>query len=343
MVFQQAVPPRARVLGFVLALSFGAASVGQVPLAFAEEPSAADVEAARTSFKEGLALEKAGDYVSAVVKFELTKKVKATPQVRFHIALCQERLGHWIDAADGYEAAAKQAQLEGSAPEVLKVAPELAKKLRTRIPRLTIVVSGGPAKTLTIDGRAIVPDDAKRMQLDPGKHLVAANDQNWNTVREEVMLVDGDDKTVTIKLATPEPIAQPGAPANAPEPEPYRAPPPVLPNDSGHTGAALGIGTLGLVGVGVGFVFLGLRGKKVSDLDAQCPDNKCPASAQSDIDKAHTYTTVSRIGFGVGIVAIAAAVVILVSDPKSEPPKTAGKLSPWAPAGTAGIGLQGAF
>jgi hypothetical protein len=343
VVFQQVVSRRSRVLGFVLAFSFGATSVGlHVPAAFADEPSPAEVEAARTSFKEGLALEKAGDYVSAVVKFELTKKVKATPQVRFHIALCQERLGHWIDAADGYEAAAKQAQLEGSAPEVLKVAPELARKLRARIPRLTIVVSGGPAKTLTIDGRAIVLDDAKRMQLDPGKHLVAANDQNWNTIRQEVMLVDGDDKTVTLTLASPEPIAEPSGPTSAPEPEPYRAPPPP-PSEKSHTGAAIGIGTLGLVGVGVGFVFLGLRGKKVSDLDAQCPDNKCPASAQSDIDSAHTYTTVSRIGFGVGIVALAASFVILVTDGKSEPPKTAGKLSPWAPAGTAGIGLQGAF
>jgi hypothetical protein len=335
---------RARVLGFVLALSLGATSVSvRVPLALADEPTPAEVEAARTSFKEGLALEKAGDYVSAVVKFELTKKVKATPQVRFHIALCQERLGHWIDAADGYEAAAKQAQLEGSAPEVLKIAPELARKLRARIPRLTVVIVGGPAKTLTVDGRAIVPDDAKRMQLDPGKHLVAANDQNWNTVREEVMLVDGDDKTVTVKLASPDPIAPASGPANGPEPEPYHAPPLLPPSDGGHTGAAIGIGAFGLVSVGVGFVFLGLRGKTVSDLDAKCPDNKCPASAQSDIDKAHTYTTVSRIGFGVGIVAVAAAFVILVTDPKPSPPKTAGRITPWAPAGTAGLGLQGAF
>jgi hypothetical protein len=327
----------------VLALSFGGLAL-RVPVAFAGEPTPEEVEAARTSFKEGLALEKAGDYVSAVVKFELTKKVKATPQVRFHIALCQERLGHWIDAADGYEAAAKQASLEGSAPEVLKVAPELARKLRARIPRLTIVISGGPAKALTIDGRAIVVEDAKRMPLDPGKHLITANDASWNTARIEVMLGDGDDKTVTVKLAGPPVVAtDASAPAPGHEAEPYKAPP-LPPPSEGHTGAAIAVGTIGgVVGLGVGFVFLGLRGKKVSDLDAQCPDRKCAPSAQSDIDRAHTYTTVSRIGFGVSIVSVGVAIVMLATSGKSEPPKTAGKLAPWAPSQTVGLGLQGAF
>ncbi|MGZ5971480.1 MAG: tetratricopeptide repeat protein, partial [Polyangiales bacterium] len=332
---------RTRVLGFVLALTL--AVPGGVPVAFADEPTPEAVEAARTSFKEGLALEKAGDYAGAIAKFETTKKVKATPQVRFHIALCQERLGRWIDAADGYEAAAKQASFESSAPEVLKVAPELARKLRAKIPRLTIVISGGPAKTLTIDGRAIVLDDARRMQLDPGKHVVTANDENWNTARVEVTLGEGDDKSVTVTLAASPPAPIETNTTKGPEPEPYKAPPLLPQNESHGRTAAFAVGAVGVLALGAGFVFLGLRSKTVSDLDAECPGRKCSPSAQSDIDKAHTYTTLSRVGFGVGIVGIGAAIVILATGGKTEPPKTAGKLSPWSPAETVGLGLQGAF
>ena len=66
------------------------------------EPSEPELEAARRSFSEGLRLEEYRDFVGALERFEAVASVKTTPQVRFHRALCLEKLGRWVDAREEF-------------------------------------------------------------------------------------------------------------------------------------------------------------------------------------------------------------------------------------------------
>src|SRR5262249_35117093 len=64
----------------------------------ADKLTPAQINEARASFKDGLELEKKGDYEAALAKFRATAAIKATPQVEFHIALCEAKMKRYIEA-----------------------------------------------------------------------------------------------------------------------------------------------------------------------------------------------------------------------------------------------------
>ncbi len=76
----------------LLAMLSGAAA----PLSTASVARGDDTARARTLFQDGLQLEAANNFAGALAKFQEVAQVKRTPQVVFHIALCQEKLGHWV-------------------------------------------------------------------------------------------------------------------------------------------------------------------------------------------------------------------------------------------------------
>ena len=132
------------------------------------------IETARTAFKEGLAAEKEGDFVKALARFEATAAIKTTPQVRFHLAVCQEKLGRWVEALANYELANTEAK-EKKIAEVTDMAPTLADRLRPRIPRLSLDVSKKTPDEVQLDGVVVAKEKwAAPILVDPGKHVVVA-------------------------------------------------------------------------------------------------------------------------------------------------------------------------
>ncbi len=335
-----------RAVAVVVAASlitpFMSASLGVLESVAHAAPTAEEVEIARMNFKEGLDLEKAGDYENALSKFEATAKVKTTPQVRFHIALCNEKLGHWAAAIDHYEAASKQATEEKIAPEVVKACSEAVARLKTKMPKLTIVWAKGTLpENVTVDGVEIAPEKLKEHPLDPGTHVVIAT-RGETKVREEIKLAEGENKKVTLD-ATGVAVPVYEHPSEKPKERPV-----VVDTDTGSGRKTVGwvLTGVGVVGIGTGIAFLAIRGSKVSDLETACSaDMKCPSSMQGTLDSAKTATTISRIAFGVGIVSLGAGIFFLVTGKSAaEPPKETGvKLVPWAPNASAGFGLEGAF
>jgi tetratricopeptide (TPR) repeat protein len=79
------------------------------------QAAAADADAlkrAREQFGQALALQTGGDWAGALALLKEVAAVKPTPQVRFNIALCEERLGRLVAALGDYELAASDAQAE---------------------------------------------------------------------------------------------------------------------------------------------------------------------------------------------------------------------------------------
>lgn len=346
-----------RVHGFRrgLATVLACAVVGTTSpsIAFADDapagaPTPEEIEQARTNFKEGLQLEKDGKYDAALEKFEAVAKVKNTAQVRFHIALCNEKLGRWTVAAEAYDAAAKQAEKDGNAPEVLKVAPDLAKKLVQKMPHLTITFVGDTMPDeLTIDARKVDPAAAKDMPIDPGLHVVIAS-KGVITDREEIKIAEGEKKLLKLDLAA---ASSGGGAVYTDAAEKVDDKPKDLPTTTGGNGmktAGWVLTGVGIASLGASLAFYGIRAAEVRDLEGVCTtDHRCPSTAGDSIDRAKTMTTLSRIALGVGVVSIGAGVYFLIAGSRKAEPEPAkvgtARIVPWAPNTQLGLGIEGAF
>jgi hypothetical protein len=318
-----------------------------VAFAQAKELTKAEVEAARTAFKEGLAAEKEGDFVKALARFEATAAIKTTPQVRFHLAVCQEKLGRWVEALANYELSNTEAK-EKKITEVTDMAPTLADRLRPRIPRLVLETPGKSPDEVQVDGVVIAKEKwTAPIMVDPGKHVLVARFAGEKNFVVELDVVESEEKKVAVG----------NRPVVLPEEDKTPLPPPGPPPAARSTGMSqrtIGfiVGGFGVVALGTSAIFYGLRTSKVSELDEQCPDLKCPSSASSKVDSAKTDTTISRVALGVGIVSLGVgAYLVLTAKPapaEGQPAPVAGvprfvPYVPNAPNALAGFGFEGAF
>ena len=309
--------PIRRVLASRAALSL-IVSLGLVTLptpALAQDPaadsSAEALKRAREQFGQALALQTAGDWAGALALLKDVAAIKSTPQVRFNMALCEERLGKLVAALGDYELAAADARAE-KADQVAEEVEGRLESLRQRIPKITVKRGAGAENaSVAVDGVS-VGDQVVGTPLptDPGPHTVDAKAPGFKQFRKSVRLAEGQSESVEIVLeAEPAPIA--GGTGGV-RPAAGRSPVP------GYVIGGIGIASLGASGV-----FFALRAGKISDLDKLCPppERQCPSHAQqADIDAGKLDTTIANVTLAVGVAAVAGGLVlVLTSGPSSEP------------------------
>ena len=287
------------------------------------QPTSEELTAARQLFNEGKDLEKQKSYANAIEKFKKVAGVKMTPQVRFHIALCEENLGHLVEAINGFELAADEAKRAGStATEVAENAPKRAAALRARVPTLHLVVTG---KVLTskilLDGNPVsAAMIGASMPIDPGDHAVEVQSAAGKvTFHKDLKLQERAAERLDIAVHDVEVVAAPKADAPPLAPSRSRAP-------------ALLVGGVGVASLIASGVFFGLRAGTLSTAAAECKDpvryTGCTHTHGVDdvIARGQVYSTVSAITLGVGLAGLGAAgVLFVVTSPK--------KASASAPAG----------
>jgi hypothetical protein len=311
-------------------------------------PSKKDLELARKNFMDGIDLENAGQWKEAKEKFDEVAKVRMTPEVRFHIALCEEHTGLLVEAVHDFEIAESDAKEEGKAA-VMKEAPEHANAIKPRIPKLKVKApSDIDGITLTLDGNAIDPKNEDETPVNPGAHKIEASAEGRQPFSSDVTLNEGESKTVVVKL--PKVDSGEETPTEEPKAKEPETPQPTETHRkiSPLTWVAFGVGAVGLAGA---TIFYLKRNSIKSDLDGKCDaDLHCPASAQDDIDSGKSATTMTNIFGVVGLVGIGAGIYLLLSAPKEEaaPPKedTAAKVHivPGAPgANYGGLAITGSF
>ncbi|HVY48359.1 MAG TPA: hypothetical protein VHB21_20870 [Minicystis sp.] len=284
------------------------------------EPTARELAAARQTFGEGKDLEKAGDWAGALEKFKKVAEVKITPQVRFHIALCEENLGRYVSALKGFDLAAEEARLAGSsAIEVAENAPGRAEALRKKVAHLTIAVTGKLVTSkLSLDGVELTSEKIGKDQLvDPGKHRVLLQTRDAPVFDKDIELAPGESQTIRVEVhdeAPPPESPPPGTPAPPPAP-PSRAP-------------AYVIGGIGVAALAGGGVLMGLAQVAKADVESHCTnDRNCPRSFKSEGDRGRTFYYTSFVVGGAGAAALATgAVLFVVLAPKKTHPKTGAAL-----------------
>lgn len=263
-----------------------------------------ELAAARQVFTEGKQLEGKSAWAEALEKFKKVALVKITPQVRFHIALCEENLGHLVSALKGFELAAEEAKLAGAAAvEVANLAPGRADALRARVAKLHVNVEG-PVLTskIFLDDVELAPRDlGGPILVDPGKHVIEVRSQDGaGTFRTEVSFREGSSGQVTVPVHDKPPVAPPKIVEASPHPS--RVPIYVA-------------GGVGLAGLVVSGVFWGLRAGTISQaVDAghcKLDYTGCDSTLKSKIDelagRGRTDGVVSGVFLGVGIAGLLTA------------------------------------
>jgi hypothetical protein len=294
--------------------------------------SATERTAARKLFEEGKTKRDRGDKAGALEAFTRADAIMAVPTTRLALARALAATDRLLEARDS-AASVEKIPASGKEPQPFvdarTAAAQLVRELDERIPSLTFVVAkhATDEATITMDGAA-VPKDLLRApyKTNPGKHTVVAT-IDGRQATAEVSLAEKETQSVTLSI--PEP---------APEP-----PPPTPPERTSSGGGrpllwtGVGIAALGAaVGTIAGIVSM----NKTLDLEKQCRDSLCPPSAHGTLDAAHTWATVSTIGFiGAGVGVVLAGVGLLVGHGSSSPTSAGARTT--MTLGSAGI--EGVF
>ena len=289
--------PRHFISSLGLACALGAAAAPTMA------QDAAELKKARAQFQQATELEQARNWTAALQAFREVGQVRMTPQVRFHIAVCEENLGRWVAALGGYELALADAERVN--PDFKAEVEENIRNLRGRIPKLVIERGdGASAAAIELDGVALGDSSVGvEVPLDPGPHAVTAKAPNRQPFEANVTLKEEETTKLEIKL---DEVPHEAAPVGVAAPPPVSDKPPskVVPFVIG------GVGIASLIGSGVLF---GLRQKTLSDLDRACPQRTaCPKSKQSSYDDLKFYHYGAEITLGVGLAAVGTAGALLL-------------------------------
>lgn len=323
--------------------------------ALASSPSAAQAQdtpaiaKAREQFREGLSLEAAGDFARALKEFKEVALVKSTAQVRFHIAVCQEKTGDLVQALGSYRLALHEAH-EAKAADVEGPAQEGVTALEPRVPQLLLTRGAGAQNAeVILDGVPLgATSIGEGIPVNPGPHEIKVSAPGRLDMTQEFTVAERDKKAIKLTLKeAPKAIVAAVPGTGEPKPEPKKS----------TTVRTVGfiVGGAGVVGLGLSGVFFGLRGGALSSADDKCGADRLhcavPQSAvQSDIDSGKTWAAASTASFVLGVTALAVGggMILLASSVTTgkdgkEKRKAELSVAPGAAGASGGLTLLGRF
>jgi hypothetical protein len=296
-------------------------------LLFAATPRAAQAQPkgahalAEEQFKQGREAMARGEIQRALELLEASQKAEPGRGKLLNIALCEEQLGKLKGALAKLEELGPQFPAGDDRAAI--VAQHLA-SVRAAFPRLRVdLAPGSPSgAAVTLDGLPIAV--AAEVQVDPGKHVLAASAPGAAPFRVEIELAPGAQRSVRVAFTIDAPEGPPPSPARP------------LSFTLGIAGVSAGGAAL-LIGLGVGGAALGKR----SQLSTACAaDHGCPASAADTISAYHTLGGASS-GLIVGGALLAAGGAALMLLQPGRNPAATGWITP--EIGPASISMRGRF
>jgi hypothetical protein len=300
------VMPSARLGRRALRASLSGAMIALCSAAQASDaPSAAELNSARELFTDAERDEDAGRWQEALDKLRRVARVKQTAGVRYHVALCEERLGSLADAWQDYRSAQAQATREG-AKDVLRLVGPVLDTLGPRVPHLAIhIVPDSADATVSVDGSPVAQSSlGDPTPINPGLHRIEASAAGRTTVRTTVSLREGESTVFDVALVE---VVPPVATVPA---VPIRAPPADRPAWGGAGAGATTVVSVGLAAFGV--VAFVVAGTDRSEAIRQCrtlasPNPDACDGLKNDV-RAWDWTAAAAWG-AAGVTGIAAAVL----------------------------------
>ena len=271
------------------------------------EPSAGDLQTARTALVEGLAAREKGDVEGALGRLTTAFDLVPTPVTGFELGKTHLMLGHVLTAHELFLRVVRlPQQVEESARSVTArdESSKLAASVEPRIPTLKIKVTvpEGAVAVVRVDDE-IVRDLTTPRAVDPGKHEVIAK------------AGDGPDQKVTIEVKESESRDVELAPQ-------WIAPKPVEPPKNSQTIVIRQTNPLAFVGFGLSSAALILTGfgafmsaEAASSARDKCGDDFCPQHVIDDERQTRNgWLAVTVVG-GAATVAFLVLGIVSVSSP----------------------------
>ncbi len=290
-------------------------------------------------------------FAEACPKYDESYRLDPQLGALLHLADCLERGAQLAAAYTHFREAAEVA--DQRADQRASLARERAAALESRVSRLTVQVPNAarvPGLKVARDGLLLTDSSfGVAIPVDGGEHVVEATAPGYEPWRK-VVRVAPENGRESIEVSTLVAVGGP-APAAAPPPSQAATAPPPGPSDRGSGGTQRTIGWvaggLGLVGLGVGSVFLVRRNGKAEESSTICPSNiGCAAGSQAAVDglngDARAAQTISLVGFiGGGVALATGAVLILTASNKSK--REAYLVTPLLGPSAAGLLAEGRF
>jgi hypothetical protein len=303
-------------------------------------------------YDEARRLVGAGNYGEACPKFKTSYELDPGGGTLLNLADCYDKEGKTALAWTTFKEALVAAQRDGHSDRIDFANRRIA-SLESRLARLTVSISAGArvrGLSVTVDGMPLA--DAAwdvAMPVDPGKHIVRAEAPGKRPFETsiEVDRSSSGRRTVEVPPLADGPIAEGGSPRTVPAAAssesaalPAEHPATSAPNSRATLGWV--IGAVGLASVGLGSYFGLTAFSKWSDRNTGCAHG-CTTDAKQAGDDANTAATISDIGFGVGIAALATGAVLVLSGNAAKPVQheAAVRVAPRTLSRGAGLWVEG--
>jgi tetratricopeptide (TPR) repeat protein len=318
--------------------------------AVAQAPTGQGKAAAEALFREGRALLEQGELEQACAKLDQSLRLDRSPGTLLNLADCHARQGRTATAWAEFLEAARLAQDTGWQAGSSE-AKRRAETLEPSLSRLTVQIGESvDGLVISLDGTSLEQAAlGSGLPIDPGEHALSAEApgrKRWSArvrivsqgVEMEVVVpalevgegaMSGSDAGEGDTLAAAETDGASGEPSPSGSVLPYV------------------IGGVGIAAIAAGSVFGLLAKGNYEDAEKACPDRTGCSKGEIDMrDDAELQANLANVGFGVGIVALGVAVVLLVTGDDSGPSEDS--VSAASPrlsfsAGTTGASLSGRF
>lgn len=263
-------------------------------------PSPAELNEARERFAEARKLEEGGQFQAALGLFQQVAKVKMTPQVRFHIALCLMHTGKPVEALADFRTAIQEAG--SSSPNVVTEARQHVASLEKQVAIVTVHVHPeAPTPIVLLDER-VVP--ARRpFDAEPGTHRLRFQ-LSGQTVDERSLDLEKGSR-VEVEFTGPRTAK-------------------TEPSGSSTSGVriasyvAFGIAGAGAIGAGT---FALLRADRLATVEAACPTlTGCSRTLEPVVREGKSYSAALNVFAGVTVVAAITGVILLIVSPSAPAP-----------------------
>ena len=308
-----------------------------------------DVEQAKTLFDQGLGDFLAGRYEKACPAFDRSYRLDPRPGTLFTLAECEAHRGRVATAVARYtEYLALYRQFVPRKQQEQKDRADKSRSqietLSPQIPFVTVRLPEGAPEDVEVrhDGSTLpVLSLSAPLAVDPGENVFAAQVPGGPVIESRIEVKAGERKELVLTLQRTEPAPVPTVTATATAIAPLvtvtaSAPPPIEDPPRADVRmfrlGALAVGTVGVVGIGLGVVSGAFALDAKSVVSRECTRvgarDVCSAAGVTAGEQLKVLGAASTASFAIGAVGLLSAGVLLLAAPSPRPSKVRVSVTP---------------
>ncbi len=301
-------------------------------------PAWAQEDVATKRFQEGRDAAKREDYATACPKFRESFALAAKAGTLLNLADCEEKTGKLASSLGAYTRLLEMLPVGDDRIGLVRDRKEQLEKL---VPRVVIRSDAGDITKMSFDDSPLPTSQiGVAFPVDRGGHILVVERTNRPALRIELVVKDGERREIRIPAAEMTPAA-PSA-RKQEDPPPTRPVPLEQPaKTSGGTipTVAYVAGGVGAAGIIVSAITGVMALSKKSTMKDHCNERvECDATGFDAASSGKTLSTVSTVGFAVGLVGLGVGGYFALTS-KPDAPAVGVRVLP----GGGALGLGGAF